>query len=60
MVSKLKDELTAKENVIKNEAVTKVGVLQTELIQSKLNFETKIKTIENEKEREINCVYVRY
>lgn len=30
-----------------------------ELNQSKLNFETKIKAIENEKEREINCVYVR-
>jgi len=51
---------TAKENIIKNEAVTKIGILQTELIQSKLSFETKIKTIENEKEREINHVYVRY
>lgn len=60
MISKLKNDLTANENIIKNEAVTKIGILQTELIQSKLSFETKIKTIENEKEREINHVYVRY
>lgn len=60
LISKLKNDLTAKENIIKNEAVTKIGILQTELIQSKLSFETKIKTIENEKEREINHVYVRY
>jgi len=60
LISKLKNDLTANENIIKNEAVTKIGILQTELIQSKLSFETKIKTIENEKEREINHVYVRY
>jgi len=60
LISKLKNDLTANENIIKNEAVTKIGILQKELIQSKLNFETKIKTIENEKEREINHVYVRY
>jgi len=60
LVSKLKNDLAEKGNTIKNEAVTKIGILQTELIQSKLSFETKIKTIENEKEREINHVYVRY
>lgn len=60
LISKLKNDLTANENIIKNEAVTKIGILQTELIQLKLSFETKIKTIENEKEREINHVYVRY
>ncbi|XP_026805117.1 centrosomal protein of 131 kDa isoform X2 [Rhopalosiphum maidis] len=59
LVSKLKNDLAEKENTIKNEAVTKIGILQTELVQSKLSFETKIKTIENEKEREINHVYVR-
>lgn len=56
---KLKEELVAKDNILKKETVTKVGILKTELNQSKLNFETKIKTIEEEKEREINCVYVR-
>jgi len=60
MVSKLKEELVAKENIIKNETVTKVDVLTAELNQSRLNFETKIKAVENEKEREINRVYVRY
>jgi len=60
LVSKLKNELAEKENTIKNETVTKIGILQTELIQSKLSFETKIKNLENEKEREINHVYVRY
>jgi len=60
LISKLKNDLIANENIMKNEAVTKIGILQTELIQSKLSFETKIKTIENEKEREINHVYVRY
>jgi len=60
LVSKLKNDLTENESIIKNEAVIKIGILQTELIQSKLSFETKIKTIENEKEREINHVYVRY
>jgi len=60
LITKLKNDLTANENTIKTEAVTKIGILQTELIQSKLSFETKIKTIENEKEREINHVYVRY
>ncbi|XP_029347159.1 centrosomal protein of 131 kDa-like isoform X2 [Acyrthosiphon pisum] len=60
LISKLKNDLAANENIIKNEADTKIGILQTELIQSKLSFETKIKTIENEKEREINHVYVRY
>jgi len=60
LVTKLKNELAEKENTIKNETVTKIGILQAELIQSKLSFETKIKTLENEKEREINHVYVRY
>lgn len=55
MVSKLKEDLTAKENIIKNETVAKAEILN----QSRLNYETKIKTIENEKEREINHVYVR-
>ncbi|XP_025200399.1 centrosomal protein of 131 kDa-like isoform X2 [Melanaphis sacchari] len=59
LVSKLKNDLDEKENIIKDEAVTKIGILKTELIQSKLNFETKMKTIENEKEKEINHVYVR-
>jgi len=60
LITKLKNDLTAKENILKNEAVAKIGILQTELIQSKLSFEAKIKTIENEKEKEINHVYVRY
>lgn len=55
MISKLKEDLTEKENIIKSETVTKAEMLN----QSKLNFETKIKTIESEKEREINHVYVR-
>jgi len=59
-ITKLKEDLTEKENIIKNETVTKVGVLKAEMNQSKLSFETKIKAIENEKEREINRVYVRY
>lgn len=59
MVSKLKEDLTAKENIIKNETDTKVAILKTELNQSRMNFETKIRTIENEKEKEINHVYVR-
>lgn len=55
LISKLKEDLTVKETIIKNETVTKAEILN----QSKLNFEAKIKTIENEKEREINHVYVR-
>jgi hypothetical protein len=60
VICKLKDDLIAKENTIKAETLTKVGILQTELTQSKLNFQTRIKTIESEKEKEINHVYVRY
>lgn len=60
MVSKLKEDLTAKENILKNETDTKLAILKTELNQSRLNFETKIHAIENEKEKEINHVYVRY
>jgi len=60
LITKLKNDINEKENIIKNESVTKIGILQSELIQSKLNFEAKIKTIENEKEKEINHVYVRY
>lgn len=56
---KLQEDVVAKDNILKKETVTKVGLLKVELNQSKLNFETKIKTIEEEKEREINCVYVR-
>lgn len=37
-----------------------MGALRTELSQSRMNFETKIRSVENEKEKEINCVYVRY
>ncbi|XP_025422151.1 centrosomal protein of 131 kDa-like isoform X2 [Sipha flava] len=59
VICKLKDDLIAKENTIKAETLTKVGILQTELTQSKLNFQTRIKTIESEKEKEINHVYVR-
>ncbi|VVC30067.1 Hypothetical protein CINCED_3A008063 [Cinara cedri] len=58
MISKLKEEIGSKENT-KNETVTKVELLKSELNQSKLNFETKLKTIQHDKEREINCVYVR-
>lgn len=60
VISKLKEDLTVKENIIKKDTITKVESLKSELNQSKLNFETKIKTIENEKEIEINRVYVRY
>lgn len=59
-VSKLKEDLTAKENIIKNKTDTKVVLLKTELNQSRLDFETKIRAIENEKEKEISRVYVRY
>lgn len=59
VVAKLKEEVAEKENAIKNETVTKVGLLKAELSQSKLSFETKLKAIENEKEKEINRVYVR-
>lgn len=58
MILKLKEDLGSKEN-IKKETIAHVGILKSELNQSKLNFETKIKTIQHEKEREINCVYVR-
>lgn len=60
VISKLEEDVKTKENIIKNETVTKVEILKTELNQSKLNFETKMKVIENEKEKEINRVYVRY
>lgn len=58
MILKLKEELSSKENK-KNETLAKVDILKSELNQSKLNFETKIKTIQHEKESELNCVYVR-
>lgn len=60
IISKLEEDITAKDNIIKSETVTKVEMLKTELNQSKLSFETKIKILENEKEKEINRVYIRY
>lgn len=58
MISKLREEIGSKENT-KNETVAKVEILKSELNQSKLNFEIKLKTIQHDKEKEINCVYVR-
>ncbi|XP_050544451.1 centrosomal protein of 131 kDa isoform X2 [Daktulosphaira vitifoliae] len=58
-VSKLNDDLKEKDMIIKTENVDKIEMLKTELKQTKSHFEALINSIDNEKEKEINHIYVR-